>query len=430
MEAAALYPLYETKMDLKSYQFQRLNQLLVFTLQNNEFYQEKLKGIRFPIRGYEDLTDLPFTFKQELAEDQENNKPVGKNYSYPLSSYVEFHQTSGTTGKPIRVMDTKESWEWWSKCWQEVYKSSGVTAEDTIFIAFSFGPFVGFWGGYQAGKDVGCLVIPGGGQSTKQRLYNIIENQATVLLCTPSYALHLAEVAEQNDIDIYNSSMKTIITAGEPGGSIPSVREKIEAGWGAKVFDHVGMTEMGAYGFSCSEQKGLHVNESEFIAEVINPETGHHVREGERGELVLTNLGRYGYPLIRYRTGDVVVHSMGKCGCGNHYRFLPGGIVGRQDEMVVIRGTNIFPQSIEAIVREFNGVNEFRIIYYQENGMDQVKVHYEGEQLIFEELKALLRERLGLRVDVELVEDNVLPRFELKSRRVEDRRYEMNKPLF
>ncbi|WP_181348083.1 phenylacetate--CoA ligase family protein [Thalassobacillus sp. CUG 92003] len=429
METAALYPLYETKMDLKSYQFQRLNQMLVFLLQNNAFYQEKLKEITLPIRGYERLAELPFTFKQELSEDQENNKPVGKIYSYPLTSYVEFHQTSGTTGKPIRVMDTKESWEWWSTCWQEVYKSSGVTAEDTIFIAFSFGPFVGFWGGYQAGKDVGCLVIPGGGQSTKQRLDNLIENQATVLLCTPSYALYLAEVAEQNDIDIYHASLTTIITAGEPGGSIPSVREKIEASWGAKVFDHVGMTEMGAYGFSCSEQKGLHINESEFIAEVIDPETGNHVREGERGELVLTNLGRYGYPLIRYRTGDVVVHSMAQCGCGNPYRFLPGGIVGRQDDMVVIRGINIFPQSIESVVREFKELNEFKIMYYQENGMDQVKIQYEGDAFILDKMKALLRERLGLRVEVELVDDNVLPRFELKSRRVDDRRHDINKPI-
>ncbi|MFB4162443.1 phenylacetate--CoA ligase family protein [Alteribacillus sp. JSM 102045] len=419
---ANLYPLYETGMELETYQLQRLNQLLLFSSQNNKFYQEKLKDVKLPVRSCEDLRALPFTTKQELAEDQQQFPPYGRNHSYPLSSYVEYHQTSGTTGNPIRVLDTKESWDWWSKCWQEVYKSSGVTPDDKIFLAFSFGPFIGFWAGYQGGKDRGCVVIPGGGQSSKERLFSMQENQATVLLCTPSYALHLAEVAAKNNIDLVSSSITKIIIAGEPGGSIPSVRNSIESSWGAMVYDHVGMTEIGAYGFSCSKQKGMHINESEFIAEVINPDTGEVVEEGERGELVLTNLGRYGYPLIRYRTGDIVIHTTEKCSCGNYYRFLPRGIVGRKDDMVVIRGINIFPQSIESIVREFEKVNEFRIVYYTENDMDQVKVQIEGESSVCSDLKALLRERLGLRVELELVDDGVLPRFEMKSRRVQDER--------
>ncbi|SDH17489.1 phenylacetate-CoA ligase [Alteribacillus persepolensis] len=423
MSTAELYPLYETGMELKSYQLQRLNQLLLFTSQNNEFYQKKFKDVTFPIKDEKGLESLPFTTKQELAEDQKLYPPYGKNHSYPLASYVEYHQTSGTTGNPIRVLDTKESWDWWSRCWQEVYRSSGVTEDDTIFLAFSFGPFVGFWGAYQGGKDKGCLVIPGGGQSSKERLYSMQENQATVLTCTPSYALHLAEVAEKHHMDLASSTIKTIITAGEPGGSIPSVRESIEKSWGATLYDHVGMTEMGAYGYACSEQKGIHINEAEFIAEVIDPDTGKPVQEGERGELVLTNLGRYGYPLIRYRTGDIVINSSEKCACGNPYRFLPKGIVGRKDDMVVIRGINIFPQSIEAIVREFESVTEFRIVYYTENDMDQVKVQIEGDDAVDGELKLLLRERLGLRVELEHVADGALPRFEMKSRRVEDLRH-------
>lgn len=241
-------------------------------------------------------------------------------------------------------------------------------------------------------------------------------------MCTPSYALHLAEVAKQRNIDIKNSSIKTIITAGEPGGSIPSVRQQIESLWGAKLFDHVGMTEMGAYGYSCSEQNGLHVNEEEFILEVINPETGEPVQEGERGELVLTNLGRLGYPLVRYRTGDMVIYSEKACPCGNPYHFLPGGIIGRADDMVVIRGINIFPQSIEAIVREFKEIDEFRIVYYTQNHMDQIKVQVEGEGIDTAQLEKRLRERIGLRIDVEQVSQGTLPRFEMKSRRVVDQR--------
>ncbi|MFZ4451185.1 phenylacetate--CoA ligase family protein [Salibacterium aidingense] len=422
MTAADLYPLYETEMKLQTYQFQRLNQLLLFTSNHNYFYKKKFRGIRLPVNGYDDLKKLPFTTKEELVEDQCQHSPYGRNHSYPLSSYVEYHQTSGTTGNPIRILDTKESWSWWSKCWQEVYRSSGVTDRDIIFIAFSFGPFIGFWAGYEGGKEKGCVVIPGGGQSSKERLTSILENKASVLLSTPSYALRLIETAKENNINLFSSAIKKIITAGEPGGSIPSVRAAIENGWGAKVFDHVGMTEIGAYGYSCSEQKGLHINESEFIAEVIHPETGSAVQEGERGELVLTNLGRYGYPLIRYRTGDIVIHSNKQCECGNYYQFLPNGIVGRKDDMVIIRGINIFPQSIESIIREFDDIKEFRIVYYTKDDMNQIKVQVEGKEEVIGDLKALLRERLGLRVELEVVEDYTLPRFEMKSRRVQDLR--------
>lgn len=304
----------------------------------------------------------------------------------------------------------------------KVCRSAGITEQDIVFLAFHFGPFIGFWAAYEGAKKAGALVFPGGGQTSEQRLNNIIENKATVLMCTPSYALHLAEVAKQRNIDIKNSSIKTIITAGEPGGSIPSVRQQIESLWGAKLFDHVGMTEMGAYGYSCSEQNGLHVNEEEFILEVINPETGEPVQEGERGELVLTNLGRLGYPLVRYRTGDMVIYSEKACPCGNPYHFLPGGIIGRADDMVVIRGINIFPQSIEAIVREFKEIDEFRIVYYTQNHMDQIKVQVEGEGIDTAQLEKRLRERIGLRIDVEQVSQGTLPRFEMKSRRVVDQR--------
>src|SRR5690606_29418845 len=259
---------------------------------------------------------------------------------------------------------------------------------------------------------------PGGSMSSEERLNSMLNNGATVLLCTPSYALHLAEVAEKIGLDIKNSSIKKIITAGEPGGPIPSTRKQIENLFGAKLYDHVGMTEMGAYGYSCREQNGLHVNESEFIVEVIDPETLEHVKPGEKGELVLTNLGRYGYPMIRYRTGDLVVYQKESCSCGNSYQFLPGGIIGRADDMVVIRGVNIYPTSIEAIIREFTEIKEFRIVYYTEQEMDQIKIQIEGPESVVEPLSRLLRVRVGLRIDVERVEDNTLTRFEMKARRI------------
>lgn len=416
------YTIRETKVDLRTYQIQKLNELLVFVNSFNDFYKEKFNGIHLPIQSIEDLKRLPFTTKKEVAEDQKNNQPYGRNHSYPLESYIRYHQTSGTTGRPLKILDTRESWEWWSDCWVDVLKSAGVTKQDVAYLAFSFGPFIGFWAAHESVQKLGCIAIPGGTMTSEDRLNSMVDNGATVLLCTPSYALHLAEVAEKLGIDIRNSKVQKIITAGEPGGSVPATRSQIEKAWNAKVYDHVGMTEMGAYGYSCSEQKGLHVNESQFIAEIINPETMEHVAPGERGELVLTNLGRFGFPMIRYRTGDAVIYDPTPCACGNPYLFLPGGIVGRIDDMVIIRGMNVYPSSIEAIVRELDEIKEFRIIYYTEHEMDQLKLQIEASEETAKELVDLIRHHIGLRVEVETVPPNTLARFEMKAKRVIDNR--------
>lgn len=424
------HQVYETKVDLKSYQIQKLNELLVFVKGFNGFYKEKLKDINLPLTSLKDLVHLPFTMKSELAEDQILYPPFGRNHSYPEDSYIRYHQTSGTTGRPLKVLDTAESWKWWSDCWLEVLNSAGITNNDRSYLAFSFGPFIGFWAAHEAVQKLGSMAIPGGSMSSEERLESILQNKATVLFCTPSYALHLAEVAEKLGINIKDSSIEKIITAGEPGGSVPSTRSQIEKLWGALVYDHVGMTEMGAYGYSCDEQKGLHVNEAQFIVEVINPDTLEHVEPGERGELVLTNLGRFGYPMIRYRTGDAVVYKPEACACGNPYLFLPDGLLGRIDDMVVIRGVNIYPSSLEAIVREFDSIKEFRIIYYTEQEMNQVKLQIEGPEEVVPILKQILRKRVGLRIDVERVEDKTLTRFTMKARRVIDNRNdEVNKRL-
>lgn len=426
MKTEARHKYNEFSTTLEEYQMLKLNEQLIFLLQQNEFYQKKLKNIHLPIKSKEFLKILPFTHKQELVEDQANYPPYGKNHTYPKDSYLRYHQTSGTTGSPLKVLDTVDSWNWWINCWKSVLKSADVVEQDRVFLAFSFGPFIGFWAGFEAAKNLGAFVIAGGSQTSKERIVTLIENETTVMLCTPSYALYLAEVAKEMKIDLQYSAVKTIITAGEPGGSIPAVRKQIEDLWGAKVTDHVGMTELGAFGYSCDARKGLHVNESEFIAEVINPKTLEPSKEGEKGELVLTNLGRYGYPLIRYRTGDMVFYSEDKCSCGEEYLFLKDGIIGRADDMVVIRGINIYPSSIEAIVREYNDVIEFQINYYTKSDMDQIKVLLEIDsqksEAIQKEIELKLRERIGLRIETEIVEPNFLPRFSMKAKRILDNR--------
>ncbi len=364
------------------------------------------------------------TTKAELVADQAAEPPFGTNLTYPLERYVKLHQTSGTSGGvPLRWLDTEESWDWWARLWGHVYRGAGVGPGDRIFFAFSFGPFIGFWAAWEGARKVGALTLPGGGQQSVQRLATIRELGATVLLCTPTYALRLAEVAAEQGIDTAASTIRTTIHAGEPGASIPATRARIEAAWGARCFDHCGMTEIGATGFTCQEQSGVHLIESEFIFEVLDPSTLEPVPTGEQGELVITNLGRLGSPLIRYRSGDLVRFTPERCDCGRTFGRLPGGILGRVDDMLIVRGVNIFPSAIEDVVRQFTEVAEYRIELSRVREMAEVTVQIEPTSAdlagaLAERVAAALRTRIGLRMNVAAVPCGSLPRFEAKAKRV------------
>jgi phenylacetate-CoA ligase len=368
------------------------------------------------------LRQLPFTTKAELVADQQAHPPYGTNLSFPLRDYVRLHQTSGTTGQPLKILDTADSWEWWAACWETVYTAAGVSADDVVYLAFSFGPFIGFWSAYEGAKRVGALVVPGGGQTSLQRLRAIRETAATVLVCTPTYALHMAELASQEGIDLASSAVRVTIHAGEPGASIPNTRRRIESSWGARAYDHIGMTEMGAYAFTCLEQHAVHVNEAEFIAEILDSVSGEPVAEGERGELVLTNLGRWGTPALRYRTRDVVQRGPASCPCGLTTLTLPGGVLGRVDDMLIVRGVNIYPAGIEDVLRGIAGVAEFRITLRTAGALDEIELAVECADAVVPQVESALRQALGLRVPVQAVAAGSLPRFELKARRVVDLR--------
>jgi phenylacetate-CoA ligase len=366
--------------------------------------------------GWDDFARLPFTTKSELVEDQVAHPPFGTDLTYPLERYVRVHQTSGTSGQPLRWLDTQESWDWWARCWGFVLRGAGLGPTDRIFFPFSFGLFIGFWAGFEGARALGALTIPGGGQDSPTRLAWMEKLEATALVCTPSYALHLLEVARECGIDPAALPVRVTVHAGEPGAGIPAVRARIEEGWGAKAFDHAGMTEMGAYGFECAEQVGLHVNETEFIAEVIDPLTE---RPAPEGELVLTNLGRLGSPLVRYRTGDRVRLAQTPCACGRTFARLEGGILGRLDDMLIVRGVNVFPAAIEAIVRRFPAVDEFQIEVFRDGALDEVRVLLEVEDASATmAVREAFRVDLGLRLEVAAVPPRSLPRYELKARRV------------
>ena len=376
---------------------------------DNPFYRAKLP------KTARELTELPFTTKAELSEDQAAHPPFGTNLTYPIERYVRLHQTSGTTGRPLRLLDTAESWDWWRECWQPVYRAAGVTARDRIFFAFSFGPFVGFWSAFAGAERLGALCLSGGAMTTAERVAAIVATGATVLMSTPTYALRLADAAREEGIDLARSALRVSIHAGEPGASIPATRERIERELGVEAFDHTGATEVGAHGFSCSARDGVHINESEFIVEVLDA-TGEARHEGD-GELVLTNLGRWGAPVIRYRTGDRVRAVRDACSCGRTLVKLAGGIAGRVDDMVTVRGVNVFPSAIEAIVRRFDEVGEYRVELARVREMDELRCVVEAPPHVADRVGTAIHTELGIRCLVESVAPGTLPRFEMKAKR-------------
>ncbi len=405
---------------LAEHQRRRLTAMLVDVLERNRFYREKL-GRLGPEEAAERFEALPLTTRAEIERDQLEHPPYGTNLTYPVVNYSRLHQTSGSTGEPLRWLDRAEDWEWWKKCWTIIYRAASVRADDRFLFPFSFGPFIGFWGAFETAASLGNLCLPAGGMTTAARLRFMLENAATVVCCTPTYALRMAGAAAELGIDLAASNVRGLIVAGEPGGSLPATRGMLERAWGARVFDHAGMTEIGPYGFECEEAPGgVHIMESEFIAEVIDPQSARAVADGQEGELVLTNLGRWGGPLIRYRTGDLVRVVRGRCACGRSFSRMVGGILGRVDEMVFIRGNNVYPGIVEDLVRGVGGVAEFRCELGCRGAMSDLRIEVEpvagedGPRLIGRITEAI-KGRLNFSPSVSLAEAGSLPRFEMKA---------------
>lgn len=424
--ASSVHP---SRSAIESSQLEQLRSLVAELIPANKFYTQKLQaaGVGFDIASLADFSKrFPFTTKAELAADQLANPPHGTNLTYPLNCYTRFHQTSGTSGTPLRWLDTPESWDAMIESWSEIFRAAKVGTGDRVMFAFSFGPFLGFWLAFESAERLGCLCLPGGGLSSAARLRMMRENKANVLCCTPTYALRLAEVAAEEKIETRSLGIKTIIVAGEPGGSIPATRAKLESLWpGARIFDHHGMTEVGPVTYECPQRPGvLHVIESAYFAEVIDPASG---TLAEQGELVLTTLNRAGSPLLRYRTGDLVMcHALRAtqpCICGRHDLALIGGILGRVDDMIIVRGVNVYPTAVEQIVRGFPEVVEYRAVITRKNSLAELQIEIElaatcGDvMLLTARIGQAFETLLALRVPVNAVVAGTLPRFEMKAKR-------------
>ena len=409
-------------MGESEWRFRRMNTLerlrsLITTIRENRFQQSRLACLR-DVECIADFTHhVPFTTKAELVADHTAHPPYGTNLTYPRQRYTRFCQTSGTTARPLAILDTPASWEWMLGNWARIYQESGIAPGDCVYFAFSFGPFLGFWTAFEGAAKYGCLCIPGGGLSSAARIRGIIHHGATVLLCTPTYALHLAEVAAREGLSLRDSSVLKVFVAGEPGGSVESIRERISTAWnGAEVLDHYGMTEVGPVAFQRTGEPGsLRIIGDSYFAEIIKPETGEPTAPGETGELVLTPLGREANPLLRYRTGDLVRRpAEGEDGD----LLLEGGILGRVDDMVVIRGVNIFPSAVDAVVRTCPDVSEYRVHVTRRGELTEISIELESaDESAAARVAARFTEAFTLRVPVTQVPMGTLPRFELKARR-------------
>jgi phenylacetate-CoA ligase len=432
-------PRHETlpREELEALQLRKLKNLVEWADAQVPFHSKRLRdaGVTSDsIGSLDDLRRISFMTRDEWMQGQVEHPPYGPILAAPEEAAVRYHMTSGTTGRtPIRVLDSLKDWEWIAEMWCYGLWGFGVRPTDVVFVAFGYSTFIGFWGLHYACEKMGCLTLPGGAMTTDQRVQQIVDMGATVVCSTPTYALRMAQEAKSMGIDLAKSKVQRLILSGEPAGSIPATKKLIEEQWGAKAGDTAGMTELGTIMiFECDHQPGgTHIIEDHYIEEVVDPETDEPVPHGEMGERVVTSFGRGFIPVLRYRTRDFVVRvPHDRCDCGRTFDIYDGGIRGRVDDMKLVRGTNVYPRAVEAIVREHEEIDEFQIHLYTVEGIrDEIEVLVEipdtnadREGILRDLQRALANAHEGLRFGVKEAEAGTLPRFELKAKRVNDER--------
>jgi phenylacetate-CoA ligase len=386
------------------------------------------------IHAFDDIRRVP-TLEKSMMRDIQRKAPFpyGHALCVPLEDVAIFRQTSGTTGQPVYQPDTWQDWEWWMECWSYILWAQGYRPRDRVFIPFGYNIFVAFWAGHYAAEKIGCEVIPGGALDTKARILKIEELQATAMMGTPTYILGMAETARNKmGIDPSELTINKITCAGECGASIPSTKKRLEDAWKAKVFDHAGATEIGAWSFECQEQPGgMHVNEAFFLVEIADVETGQIITEpGRRGKMIITALDRQAQPCVRFDSKDVIEWADESCPCGRTSRLIKGGVIGRADDITKVKGVLLAPSAIEEVVRGIDGLgDEYEVIVDKVGDTDRIKLKVEVLpeaqdqcRLVEDELADQLRLKTNLRYDIEICGCETLPRYEAKAKRFKDLR--------
>lgn len=420
-----------SRNDLKHVQSERLRETVDRVYFNVPYYRNKMQEAGLGpenINSIDDITKLPFTTKSDLRE----NYPFGL-FAVPMSEIVRLHASSGTTGKPTVVGYTRNDIATWSEVMARTLTCAGANRNDFIQIAYGYGLFTGGLGLHYGGEKIGASVIPVSGGNTARQLQLMHDFGTTVLACTPSYALYLAEALSENNISREDLKLKAGVFGAEPWTE--NMRKEIELKLKIKAIDIYGLSEVIGPGVAseCMAQEGLHINEDHFYPEIIDPETLQPLPEGTMGELVFTTISKEGLPLIRYRTHDLTRLNFGKCKCGRTLVRMDK-CLGRSDDMLIIRGVNLFPSQIETVLLEMKEIKpHYRIIVDRVNNLDTLELQVEVEEEFFQDrisqlqsIRTKLQDNLenatGLGIKVTLVEPKTIERSEGKSKRVIDRR--------
>jgi len=432
-------PLLETLPHdkIRDLQIKKFRKIFKWAYDHSKFHRslyEEAKITPHDIHSFDDIRRVPTVEKAMMRDIQRKDPyPYGDALCVPLKDVVEFRQTSGTTGQPVYQPDTWQDWEWWAECWSFILLSQGSRPRDRVFIPFGYNIFVAFWAGHYAAEKIGCEVVPGGVLDTKARILKIQELKATAMMGTPTYMLGMAATArDKMGIDPVELTINKITCAGEPGASIPGTKKRMEEAWGARVFDHAGATEIGAWSYECAEQSGgLHVNEALFLVEIEDVETGEIIDEpGKRGKMIITALDRMAMPCVRFDSKDIIEWGPEPCTCGRTFRLIKGGVVGRVDDITKIKGVLLAPSAIEEVVRSIEGLSdEYEVVVDKVGDVDRIVLKVEllpdaGGQK--DSVEALLKDQLRLKTNLgyklEFHDYKSLPRYEVKAKRFKDLR--------
>ncbi len=433
-------PLLETmpREKLRQLQFKKFKEIFTWAYDNSRFYHKLYSDAGIEpgdLKIYEDIKKVPKMEKAMMRTAQGEGKdpfPYGDILSVPLEQVTAYRQTSGTTGQPVYQADTWQDWELSTEAYAYALYAQGYRASDRIFLPFGYNIFIAFWAYHYAGEKLGCEVVPGGVLNTEARILKIQELKATAMGATPTYVLGMAETARKMGIDPPKDLLiRKITVAGEPGGSIPATRKRMEDAWGAKVFDQVGSTEIGHWGWECRFQSGLHVNEALYLVEIEDTDTGEPIEKpGKRGKMVVTTFNRMAQPCIRFDVKDMIQWNSRQCDCGRTFRLLDGGIMGRADDITKVKGVLLSPTAIEEVVRDIPQLsNEYQVVVTKKGDIDNITLKVEilpeyknDEAAIRTVLVDQLRVKTNLGYNIEFHEYESLPRSQAKSRRFQDQR--------
>ena len=422
---------------LRELQLKKFKRIFTWAYEKSKFHHalyEKAGIIPDDIRSFDDIRHIPTVQKSMMRDIQSKDPfPYGDALCVPLDEVCEYHQTSGTTGQPIYQADSWQDWEWWSECWAYILWAQGYRPTDRIFFPFGYNVFVAFWAAHYAAEKIGAETVPGGVLDTKARILKIREIKATAMMATPTYVLGMADTARTKmGIDPASLTIDRITCAGEPGASIPATKSRMQDAWGAKVYDHAGATEIGAWCYECAAQSGgLHVNEGFFLVEIQDVDTGEHIEEpGKTGKMIITAFDRIAQPCVRFDSKDLIMWSSDQCSCGRSFRMIKGGVLGRADDITKVKGVLLAPCAIEEVVRDMEGLgDEFEVIVDKVADIDRITLKVEmipdsgaTENSIRVRLKDQLRIKTNLGYNIEFHEYGSLPRYEVKARRFKDLR--------